>query len=403
MKKFLTMLLSLIMVFACFNYLIACNNTSEETTEVKRMTVDINPSVEFMLDAENKVVSVTGLNDDGDLLVSGEVFIGKTAEEASELVVELATDAGFLVKGSATQNKVSVSISGAEKEVENLYNKIENKINAFLNSNGVAATLNKIDAVKIDVLKQMVAKCYPELAEEEINAKTEEELLKLLKQSRVECANLHTQALRDSYYKMKEYEFDLASYEKTAEIIAGLEGEYQQLLTVYNSALQNFKDAIIAIETAQYNYFIDPESDYQKALASLQDKKAEILEISKQIAEASEVEKVGLEIQLSALQFEYDTMSTTLTTVKNLADTTIKALVDSLKSFETMLIELKNEFPEEVTEILNGKVNDISSAMNNAKNGAIEKFENKYKGDIEKHNEDMKKRKEGVYGKKQPA
>jgi len=79
-----------------------------------RMTVDINPSVEFMIDDENKVVSVTALNDDGSILIAGEAFVGKTPEEAAELMVTLAGETGYLVGGSveAGENEVKISISG---------------------------------------------------------------------------------------------------------------------------------------------------------------------------------------------------------------------------------------------------------------------------------------------------
>lgn len=52
-----------------------------------RMTVDVNPSIEFMVDDENKVASVTALNDDGSILIAGEAFVGKTPEEATQLVI----------------------------------------------------------------------------------------------------------------------------------------------------------------------------------------------------------------------------------------------------------------------------------------------------------------------------
>lgn len=39
-----------------------------------RMTVDVNPSIEFMVDDENKVASVTALNDDGSILIAGEAI-----------------------------------------------------------------------------------------------------------------------------------------------------------------------------------------------------------------------------------------------------------------------------------------------------------------------------------------
>lgn len=399
MKKLLTLLLATLIASVGLFGVVACKkNNDDATTEVKRMTIDINPSVEFILDAENKVVSVTGLNDDGDLLISGEIIVGKTAEEASEFVVKLATDAGFIVEGDE-ENAVSISISGKEKEVEELYNKVKNKVNAFLNSEGVTATLKKVEAVKIDVLKEMVAKCYPELTAEEINAKTEEELLDLLKLSRIECQELKSEALRESYYKAKNYHFNLASYEKTLEIIEGLGEEYQELVTLYQNAIVKYQEAITAIETAQYNYFVDPESDYQKALNSLHDKKAEILDLKKQISEASSIDAISLKIDLAQKEVEYEALKTGLETAKELADVAVEALITALKTAEQALINIANELPAEIETVLGEKAGQIDEAVNKAKDEAFEKFEQKFKDDITKHEEDLKKRKEDLINK----
>ena len=77
------------------------------------MTVDINPSVEFMIDDQNKIVSVTALNDDGSILIVGEAFVGKTPEEAVEMMVTLASDTGYLVQGNAEAAENTVKILSA--------------------------------------------------------------------------------------------------------------------------------------------------------------------------------------------------------------------------------------------------------------------------------------------------
>ena len=75
MKRILSITFVLAMLFSCF-MLFSCapSENGEEKEKSTRMTIDLNPSVEFMLDEENKVVSVTALNDDGAILIAGEVF-----------------------------------------------------------------------------------------------------------------------------------------------------------------------------------------------------------------------------------------------------------------------------------------------------------------------------------------
>ena len=58
-----------------------------EAKEQKVMNLSLNPEVEFVLDENDKVVSVNALNEEGNLIVSAEVFTGKTAEEAAKLLL----------------------------------------------------------------------------------------------------------------------------------------------------------------------------------------------------------------------------------------------------------------------------------------------------------------------------
>ena len=100
--------------------LVSCGGNRPTEGTVTRMTVDINPSVEFMIDDENKVISATALNDDGSVILVGEAFVGKTPEEAVELMLTVATETGYLVKGNvqATDNAVKISVTGDTKYVE---------------------------------------------------------------------------------------------------------------------------------------------------------------------------------------------------------------------------------------------------------------------------------------------
>lgn len=103
MKKWLA--LSMISVVSLG--MVACNEpTSNDSTTAfadgyAYMAIDINPTVEFVL-KEGKVASVDAVNDDAEVLVSEEEFVGMTAEEASETVVELAEELGYLNEENAS-------------------------------------------------------------------------------------------------------------------------------------------------------------------------------------------------------------------------------------------------------------------------------------------------------------
>ena len=82
-SKLLALTLCLCLLIGTVLPLASCQKSpAPQQGTYTRVTVDINPSVEFMVDDENKVVSVTALNDDGSILIAGEAFVGKTPEEA---------------------------------------------------------------------------------------------------------------------------------------------------------------------------------------------------------------------------------------------------------------------------------------------------------------------------------
>ena len=167
-KKLFSLFILSAMVLSLFS-LVSCSKKDQDN--FSRMTVDINPSIEFMLDSENKVAAVTALNDDGSLLIAGEAFVGKTAEDAAELVITLATETGYLVKGNveATENTVKISVSGDTRQAEKLKNAVVGQVESALAELDIQGKVEKVEAMKIEGLRQL-ALSTSLYTEEDINA-----------------------------------------------------------------------------------------------------------------------------------------------------------------------------------------------------------------------------------------
>ncbi len=124
MKKFWAIVLSVFMTLTFGLSLVGCKteNKAEATSFV---SVDINPSIEFTLDANNKVISVCGTNDDGRVLLYGEAsLVGLDIETAVEKVTQLAIELGYLNE----DNKV-VDLSVCA-DTEQLEDTIKGKVSA---------------------------------------------------------------------------------------------------------------------------------------------------------------------------------------------------------------------------------------------------------------------------------
>ena len=103
--------------------------------------LDINPSIELVVDANNKVVSVYGANTDGTVLLYGEKanVVGKDFEEALALITDEAVKLGYL----SEENKVvqyTVSSPDGEKAEKELAASIDAKVIATSKSLGLTVT-----------------------------------------------------------------------------------------------------------------------------------------------------------------------------------------------------------------------------------------------------------------------
>ena len=371
----------------------------EDSEAAARMQVDINPSVEFILDEDNKVLSVTALNDDGALIIAGEAFVGKTAEEAVELMVSISTEAGYLVKGdlSAGQDGITISITGDEEAAQKLYEDVKADVDAFLEESGINAAVERGEALKLDALRELVQKADPTLTDEEVADMTEEQLLNALKISRIETAQLLTEELREAYATAKEYDFRFAERQATKDIISGLGSAYQTFLDGYEKALDSYRQAIQAVEQARYDYLVDAESDYQKKLAEVRAQKDKVLEQRKEVAELSEgAAKDAAEAALAAEEATLQTLEAALELAGDTANAAFGLALSAMNTVENALTELEKTFPEEITTALTESAQQAQDAMNAAKDEAFAKFEEAHKEDIEKALADLQARKQAL-------
>lgn len=364
-----------------------------------RMQVDINPSVEFILDADNKVLSVTALNDDGALIVAGEAFVGKTAEDAVELMASISTDAGYLVKGelSAGQDGITISITGDEEAAQKLYEDVKAGVDAFLEKSGIDAAVERGEALKLDALRALVQEADPTLSDEEVAAMTEEQLLNALKISRIETAQLLTEELRAAYNTAKEYDFRFAERQATKSVIEGLGSAYESFLNGYAAALDSYQKAIQAVEQARYDYLVDAGSDYQKILAEVREQKDKVLEQRKEAAELPEgAAKEAAKAALAAEEAILETKEAALKLAGDAANASFDLVLSAMKTVENALTELEKTFPEEITTALTENAQKAQDAMNAAKDEAFAKFEEAHKEDIEQALADLQARKQAL-------
>lgn len=402
-KKLLSLTLCLCLLAGGVLPLASCKK-SEPTPPAgtyTRMTVDINPSVEFMVDDQNKVVSVTALNDDGSILIAGEAFVGKTPEEATQLVVSLATDAGYLVKGEITSEKtedsqtVSITVSGNSEYAEALRENVKKDVEKFLSDNKITATVENVKAKTLEEMRKLVVDDGI-FTEEEVQSMTEEQLYKALAAGRIETAELLTAEMREAYYRAKDYKISFAEHQATVDIINGMDGAYQLLLTGYRTALTAYGTAIDSIDTLRYELLVSPDSAYQKALAQLRDAKEDLLKEKKlmltvKVGDANYAE-VSASFKLS--EENYNKLLKAVEDAGTAANQAIDEALSLMRQCESALKELEESFPSEIKTKLSSEAKAVEDKVNAAKDSFFAEFEEAHASDIKKAEDDLKAKKQ---------
>lgn len=399
-KRIISFILAFAMLVPAL-ILTSCGDKPEKAPEgtVTRVTVDVNPSVELIVDDENKVVSVTALNDDGSILLAGEAIVGMQAEDAVEYVVSLATETGYIVKGnvSASENEVKISVSGDSKYAEQLRENTEEKIKNFLKKHDIKGKVEKIEAAKIETLRE-IALSTSLYTEEEINAMTEEQLYAVIKAGRIETALLATAEMREAYYRAKEYKISFAEREETAKIIEAMGGLHKLVHAAYKTALETYSKTITAIDEFRYETLIDPESEYQKSLAELREKKTDYLKKKNYVAklEVNGEEYEIASIELHMTEEEYDKALAAYKKLGAEANAALEKLIAAMREGEKVLISIEEKFSDDIKAELVANASEIEANLNAAKDRFFADFEEAHKDDIAAMEADLLARKEAL-------
>lgn len=358
-----------------------------ESDNVHLVELNVNPSIQFTVDEENKVLSVYGANDEGKMLINGEVFVGKDLDEAIELVIKLETEYGYLISGNveATENKITVSVSS---DIEDVVKGIKEDVNAAIN-----AACEKYDVKKVietanghtlETLRALAMELDPTLTEEQVSKMGYQELLLVVENYHLEVVDYASVKLEELYQKIKNQKIEFAKTEAANEFIQKADSTYQEIkdkyLNLYNQ-IEQYVTTINTKLTEAYNeYFLDAESDYQKALTDLEKLKAEIAAIDQKLAseETNDLDKIILNGQKQALEVSYSSAKLLLESTETLAQTAINAVSTTLNSLVDSLKQLNEQLPTEIKTSMETAMVEVENDLNAKKDQLMTDFEAEY-------------------------
>ena len=125
--KFACAALSLILIFTLiYNY--------SFNAEYERVYLDLNPSVEFVVNKYDKVIDYNFLNNDAQELYSDVAIKKENIEDLIEVFVEKAQEQGYF---SEEENEITLSIYSEKNDTESRLLKLQEKLNSCITKNNI--------------------------------------------------------------------------------------------------------------------------------------------------------------------------------------------------------------------------------------------------------------------------
>lgn len=380
---------------------IALNNKKVNAKEYNAIVqVDVNPSIQMVVDEKNKVLSITGLNDEGKMIIYGEVIVGKNLDEALEMIVKIETDLGYLVEGS-DDNKVTLTVSANTEEITNKIEEFSrNTLNKVLEETGMVATIETAKGYAEEELKLLAKELDPTLTEEEINNFDYNDYVNVVKLYHLEVADLASVKLEEMYNEFKNHQISITEKEAVKNAINNLDIIYQTLISAYEIAYGVLDQAYESMQDGYYSQFIDPNSNYQKAWLELAELKQAYLDQRVVVANLTEEEtdeKIFQEVQkLKSLKSKYEAKLAFLESIEKASTTVYETLVATFEtSLETMK-RIEERLPDSIQTITFEALMDTEKKLNEFKQEVCNNFETKYQEAIDNAKETLQARKEAL-------
>ena len=394
MKRRIAIFASALLLSMSATALVSCDK--KEESEKKVMNLSLNPSVEFVLDSEDKVVSVNALNEEGNLVVSAETFVGKDADEAAKLFVEVSKETGFLVSGSAqiAGNEINISFSGDAKEATALYNEVKEKVDGYLSEENITATIKQAAAITEEQLEKLVAECAPYMEEAEVKALEYMELVETLYESRKETAELYSQELKNAYYEAKAFVLEQAELETLKEKVSGA------AKIALDAAYTLYSDAVSGIETLRMETLVNEDSAYQKVLKAFREAKIQYLNYRAEVAEMEQTEVTEAVLQQLA---NYEKVVEAREEALLSAGETANKAIDSAKAQMKTAYEAVVKLIEDAAVKANDFLGEISTKQQTAKEQFFTDFETSYANAISAAKNNWNAMKENLKGEEPQA
>ncbi len=311
-SKYILLGVLAVILIAAIILLVVLGNKNSEPKAVMEMST--NPSVQVVLDGNDKVIAEVALNADGEQLLANVSFMGLKAEVAAEKFAQIANEMDKInnsTTSTPTADKattVNINISAeSTADYQDLAKKAKDAVNKYFSENGVfAGAVTKVNSDIKSALSTMGA-----------NAK--------------DYANKTTAELLE-YAKTTANDLDKIALETRSQLSTKFDALYNTILKAADSAMELAKSAY---ESAPETLKAGLKDAYDDAVETYNKAKAELDKQYKEfVAELQETSKKILE--------------TIKTTAKTTYDATLQAVQERINNFKKLTADQQKAMQDEI-------------------------------------------------------
>lgn len=305
-------IIAIILVLALAVGAVFLLSSKQDNKPASVMELDVNPHIQFVLNAQDRVVAVNYLNEDAENIFNDVDFTNKSAQEAAKLFVDMATKSGHIsidINGSGEE--VNIVISGkTDVDMSELKNKVVETVNKYFYDNGILA--KAVGQVK-EGFEQALSNVNSTITD--IANKTEEEILESLQNLDKVSLNLQSQfftlvdqakqniALFDTY--VEQFKQAKEALNNNLEEIKALKKELEK--NANDIKLQVELTTKEALTESLQKALDEAEKVYDEVMKQLNEKIEKIVEdIEKQSKEAFEEIKNEYKNQVKAFEEQWN-------------------------------------------------------------------------------------------------
>ena len=361
---------------------------NKEGTPTSLVKMSVNPELSMVLDENNVVLSISGDNEEGKMLLVDEKVVGKEVDEAIEYIINIENETGYLVSGEfvSEPNKITIQISVNDENIKNSLNEVINKaIETTCDKLHIKETVEWAEDITHQNLVELAMKADPTLTSEEASKLTNEQLLDIIKLYQIETAEIYSVELEELYNQIKDYELQFTETEFVNETIKSLGEIYEFFTSKLQSSIDVLQGRIDDVNNIRYNTFVAPTSDYQKQFDEVNAKKEEVIKVRNEIANTEEDAIRDLKISILYTKIAaYQACLEALDNIKNSCLASIDLYIESLQSAIDSINSIIASLPskDEVEATLKEKTVELEKKLNEAKTNFFTKFEHEYGEDI---------------------